>query len=110
MAWWNFLTGGVAELVKAGTGVVTAVAGDQAAKDQQLSTEQIALLNAYGAEFVARPQRSRFDSLADGINRLIRPALAIGAQAAFVWAAVDPVSFVETMRVLAVVPEPLWDI
>ncbi len=58
MAWWNILIGGAADLVKAGTGVVTAIAGDQAAKDQQLSSEQVALLNAYGAEFVARQQRS----------------------------------------------------
>ena len=108
MAWWNILFGVAADLVKAGTGVVTAIAGDQAAKDQQLSTEQIALLNAYGAEFVARQQRSVWDSFVDGVNRLVRPGLALGAQAAFVWAALDPVGFAEVMRVLAIVPDPLW--
>ena len=108
MAWWNFLTGGVAELVKAGTGVVTAVAGDQAAKDQQLSTEQIALLNAYGAEFVARQQRSPGTRSSTASTASSVPALALGAQAAFVWAALDPVGFAEVMRVLAIVPDPLW--
>ena len=91
MAWWNILFGGAADLVKAGTGVVTAIAGDEAAKDQALSAEQVAILNAYGAEFVARQQRSLWDSFVDGLNRLSGPALALGAQAAFVWAVVDPV-------------------
>ena len=108
MAWWNILFGGAADLVKAGTGVVTAIAGDQAAKDQQLSSEQVALLNQYAAEFVARQQRSFWDSFVDGVNRLVRPGLALGAQAAFVWAALDPVGFAEVMRVLAIVPDPLW--
>ena len=108
MAWWNILFGGAADLVKAGTGVVTAIAGDQAAKDQQLSSEQVALLNQYAAEFVARQQRSLWDSFVDGVNRLVRPGLALGAQAAFVWAGLDPVGFAEVMRVLAIVPDPLW--
>ena len=108
MAWWNILFGGAADLVKAGTGVVTAIAGDQAAKDQQLSSEQVALLNQYAAEFVARQQRSLWDSFVDGVNRLVRPGLALGAQAAFFWAGLDPVGFAEVMRVLAIVPDPLW--
>ena len=108
MAWWNILFGGAADLVKAGTGVFTAIAGDQAAKDQQLSSEQVALLNAYGAEFVSRQQRSVWDSFVDGVNRLVRPGLALGAQAAFFWAGLDPVGFAEVMRVLAIVPDPLW--
>ena len=73
MPWWNFLTGGVAELVKAGTGVVTAIAGYEAAKDQQLSSEQVALSIKYAAEFVARQQRSLWDLFVDGVNRLVRP-------------------------------------
>ena len=96
------------DLTPAGTGVDTAVAGDQAAKDQALSAEQVAILNAYIAEFSPRAQRSPWDSFVDGVNRLVRAGLAIGAQGAFVWARVDPVGFVETMRVLAIVPDPLW--
>lgn len=76
------------------------------ARDQPLSAEPVALLNQYA--LVARAQRSRWDSLVDGINRLIRPALAIGVQGAFLWAVIDPVGFAETMQVLQVVPEPLW--
>lgn len=105
MAWWNFIFGGASELVKAGKDVYTAIEGDQAARDQQLSSEQIALFNAYAAEFVARQQRTPWDSFVDGINRLIRPCLAIGALSTLGFAVVDPVLYAETMRALALTPE-----
>ena len=109
MALLSWILGGGAKAVAEGaSGVVKTVWGDQAARDQHLSAEQVALLNQYAAEFAARAHRTWWDSAVDGINRLIRPALAIGAQGAFVWAVVDPVGFAETMQALQIVPEPLW--
>ncbi|MGV6846749.1 MAG: holin family protein [Marinibacterium sp.] len=59
------------------------------------------------AEF--RPgTRSRFDIVMDGINRLPRPALALGTLGLFVSAMANPLWFAERMRGIALVPEPLW--
>ncbi|CAN0587445.1 unnamed protein product, partial [Ectocarpus sp. 12 AP-2014] len=60
-----------------------------------------------GAEF--KPgARSLFDAVMDGINRLPRPALALGTLGLFVSAMVDPLWFAERMQGIALVPEPLW--
>lgn len=66
-----------------------------------------AALAQYAAEF-ALPRRGLFDRFIDGINRLPRPAMALGTLALFVSAMSDPVWFAERMRGLALVPEPLW--
>jgi hypothetical protein len=44
----------------------------------------------------------------DGLNRLPRPALALGTLGLFVSAMVDPVWFASRMQGVALVPEPLW--
>ena len=49
-----------------------------------------------------------FDRLVNGLNRLPRPALALGTLGLFVFAMADPVRFAERMQGLAYVPEPLW--
>ena len=64
-------------------------------------------LDQFGAEF-RLAERSRFDRLMDGINRLPRPALALGTLGLFVAAMVDPVWFAARMQGIALVPEPLW--
>lgn len=68
---------------------------------------QAAALSQFGAEFGA-PQRSLFDRVMDGINRLPRPAMALGTLGLFVAAMVDPVWFAARMQGIALVPEPLW--
>ncbi|MFD1511408.1 holin family protein [Lacimonas salitolerans] len=66
-----------------------------------------AALAQFGAEFAA-PGPSRFDRVMDGINRVPRPALALGTLGLFVTAMVDPIWFAARMQGLALVPEPLW--
>lgn len=66
-----------------------------------------AALGEFAAEF-AQPRRGRFDRFMDGLNRLPRPALAIGTLGLFVTAMVDPVWFAARMQGIALVPEPLW--
>ncbi len=61
----------------------------------------------FGAEFAPR-QRGWFDRLMDGVNRLPRPAMALGTLGLFVAAMADPVWFAERMQGIALVPEPLW--
>ena len=66
-----------------------------------------AALAQFAAEF--RPvDRSCFDRLMDGINRLPRPLMALGICAMFVAAMTDPIWFGARMSGLARVPEPLW--
>jgi len=66
-----------------------------------------AAMRQYGDEF-ARPGPGRYDRLMDGVNRLPRPALALGTIGLFVSAMVDPIWFAERMQGIALVPEPLW--
>lgn len=66
-----------------------------------------AALAQYEAEF-AHQRNGRFDRAVDGLNRLPRPALALGTIALFGYAMADPAGFGERMEGLARVPEPLW--
>jgi hypothetical protein len=71
------------------------------------SARHAAALAQFGAEFVP-PERGRFDRVMDAVNRLPRPALALGTLGLFVAAMVNPVWFAARMQGLALVPEPLW--
>lgn len=64
-------------------------------------------LTQLAAEF-ARPQRGLFDRIVDALNRLPRPALALGTIWLFVMAMQQPEQFIQGMQGLALVPEPLW--
>lgn len=64
-------------------------------------------MDQYGAEFIA-PSRTGFDRFMDGLNRLPRPALALGTLGLFVSAMVAPLWFAQRMQGIALVPEPLW--
>jgi hypothetical protein len=66
-----------------------------------------AAMESHSAEF-RHPRPGWFDRLMNGLNRLPRPALAMGTLGLFVYAMVDPVSFAGRMQGLAYVPEPLW--
>jgi hypothetical protein len=64
-------------------------------------------MDQYGAEFAA-PSKGGFDRFMDGVNRLPRPALALGTLGLFVSAMVAPLWFAQRMQGIALVPEPLW--
>lgn len=64
-------------------------------------------LAQFAKEFV-HPRRGAFDRIVDGLNRLPRPALALGTIWLFVMAMYDPAAFSRGMAGLALVPEPLW--
>ncbi len=73
----------------------------------QQHAEHMASLHQLGAEF-QRDRGGWFDQLVDGINRLPRPALAMGTLGLFAFAMADPVSFGVRMQGLALVPDQLW--
>jgi len=64
-------------------------------------------LDQFGREFAA-PAQGLFDRIMDGVNRLPRPALALGTLGLFIAAMVDPIWFAARMQGIALVPEPLW--
>ncbi|WP_050603462.1 holin family protein [Ruegeria sp. 6PALISEP08] len=72
------------------------------------STElQTQAMSQFGGEFQI-PQKGAFDRFMDGVNRLPRPALALGTLGLFIAAMVDPLWFAARMQGIALVPEPLW--
>jgi hypothetical protein len=64
-------------------------------------------MEQYGDEFRTNGA-GRFDRFMDGVNRLPRPALALGTLGLFVSAMVAPLWFAQRMQGIALVPEPLW--
>ena len=52
--------------------------------------------------------RTWWDSLVDGINRLVRPCFTFGTIGLFVYSVVRPVEFHASMQALAAVPDPMW--
>ncbi|UWR23752.1 holin family protein [Sulfitobacter sp. S190] len=64
-------------------------------------------MGQYGKEFET-PRQGGFDRFMDGINRLPRPALALGTLGLFVSAMVAPLWFSQRMQGIALVPEPMW--
>lgn len=60
-----------------------------------------------GQEFQIAPA-GIFDRFINGLNRLPRPALALGTMGLFVYAMVEPDGFGLRMQHLQQVPEPLW--
>lgn len=81
--------------------------GNRGRLEEAEHTEFIASLDQLGKEF-EQPRNSWFDSLISGMNRLPRPALAMGTLGLFVYSMVDPIGFAGRMQGLSLVPDPLW--
>ena len=74
---------------------------------QRSAAAQDQAMAQFGAEF-AIERKGGFDRFMDGLNRLPRPALALGTLGLFIAAMVDPIWFAARMQGIALVPEPLW--
>ncbi|WP_371223791.1 holin family protein [Roseovarius sp. 2305UL8-3] len=75
------------------------------AERETLLTQQV--LAQFGSEFGLK-RRGLFDTVMDAINRIPRPAMALGTLGLFISAMVDPIWFSQRMQGIALVPEPLW--
>lgn len=64
-------------------------------------------IGQHGTEFTHAPAHW-FDSFVNGLNRLPRPALALGTLGLFAYAMAEPAGFGLRMQGLATIPEPLW--
>ncbi|MDO5528959.1 MAG: holin family protein [Paracoccus sp. (in: a-proteobacteria)] len=64
-------------------------------------------ITQHGAEFHHAPAHW-FDAFVNGLNRLPRPALALGTLGLFAYAMAEPAGFGVRMTSLGTIPEPLW--
>lgn len=88
-------------------GVAEVFTGNRAQREAAEHQAYVASLGQFSSEF-APARQGRFDRFVDGLNRLPRPALALGTIGLFVFAMVDPLAFAARMQGLALVPDPLW--
>lgn len=88
-------------------GVAEVFVENRTARARQEHAEQLAAMAAQSAEF-EQPRAGWFDSLVNGLNRLPRPALAMGTLGLFAFAMFDPISFGARMQGLALMPDPMW--
>lgn len=107
----GLISGVLALLFGGGRNVVKETAeifreNSEAGSERTLAVQTQAMTQ-FGAEFQV-PRKGGFDRFMDGLNRLPRPALALGTLGLFVTAMVDPLWFAARMQGLALVPEPLW--
>ncbi|WP_170329997.1 holin family protein [Ruegeria arenilitoris] len=100
----TFLFGGGRNVVRETTEIFRENAENGA--ERSLTLQQQAMIQ-FGQEFQA-PQKGTFDRFMDGLNRLPRPAMALGTLGLFIAAMVDPLWFAARMQGIALVPEPLW--
>lgn len=98
------LFGGGRNVVRETAEVFRENAESGAARDHDLRR---ATLGQFAAEF-AHPRKGWFDRLVDGLNRVPRPAMALGVLGLFAAAMIDPIWFASRMQGIALVPEPLW--
>lgn len=104
----NLLTGGGLKAVSQSVVDVAETFRPNATRQMELShAGRKAALEQLGDEF-QRSNPGWFHLFVDGLNRLPRPALALGTLGLFVYAMVDPSAFSERMQGLALVPDPLW--
>lgn len=98
------LFGGSRNVVKETAEVFRVNAEAEAGRELNLQGQ---VLEQFGQEF-RLTERSRFDQVMDALNRVPRPAMALGTIGLFAAAMVDPVWFAARMAGIALVPEPLW--
>lgn len=98
------LFGGSRNVVKETAEVFRVNAEAEAGRELNLQGQ---VLEQFGREF-RLTERSRFDQVMDALNRVPRPAMALGTIGLFAAAMVDPVWVAARMAGIALVPEPLW--
>jgi len=81
--------------------------GNNEAGEVREAAYRSAALSQFAGEF-ALERKGLFDRFVDGLNRLPRPALALGTLGLFISAMIDPIWFAARMQGIALVPEPLW--
>ena len=100
-----------------GTGIgetVSTVAGafipNAEARSQRDASDKTSARDQYGAEFAYRGNRTWIDALADGLNRLVRPAFALGVLGIFAATPIWPAAMAKTFTAWAALPWEAWSV
>lgn len=101
---WGLLFGGNRNVLRETVEIFRENSESSARRESEARS---AALAQFSTEF-RQNSRGRFDQVMDGVNRLPRPMLALGACGLFAAAMGDPVWFSARMQGLTQVPEPLW--
>ena len=96
---------GVAEAVK---GVAGVFRENREARGVRGHEQNMAVLGQYAAEFMPRDNRTWFDSLSDGLNRLVRPLFAIACFLSLIAVPVWPERALYAAEALAAMPDGYW--
>ena len=104
----RLITGGVTEVVNAGNEVVKTVWGSKQERDAGDQAENMSVQNAFAAQMMPRDNRTWWDSLIDGINRLPRPVLTFGIVYLFWFCLDSPAQFAAAMAGLELMPAGGW--
>jgi hypothetical protein len=73
-----------------------------------LSWHDLSALEQFAAEFQPRPERTRWDTFIDGLNRVPRPLITLGVLAFFLLAPLDPLRFAQIARAYDLMPDGFW--
>lgn len=95
------------EVGEAVGGVAEVFVGNRAERDAAELERFGRVIAQYGDEF-GTSRGGLFDGFVNGLNRLPRPAMALGTLGLFSYAMLDPHAFATRMQGLAYIPEPLW--
>ncbi len=95
--------------INALTGLSEVFKGNKTKREQGEHVENMAVHAQHAAEFNVHSSRTWFDSLIDGINRLIRPVFSIFVLlVVFIWPWFDPLGFAAYSVALSGVPTHFW--
>ena len=101
---FNLVFGNNRNVLKETAEVFRPNAEQDAVRGQELRAE---VLRQFGREFET-VKETPFNRFMDAMNRVPRPALALGTLGLFIAAMIDPIWFAARMQGVALVPEPLW--
>lgn len=104
----SLASAGIEGIGNAVAGVARVFVGDKGAREAASHDQTMAVMGQFAQEFRTLQYRTWWDALIDGLNRLPRPAMALGTIGLFVYAMTDPIGFGVRMQGLALVPDELW--
>jgi hypothetical protein len=103
----SLITGGITGILEAGNGVVKTIFGDKSARESSEHDENMATKAQFTSEFMVQ-NRTKFDSLVDGLNRLPRPTIVAMVVYYFWLSQHDTIEFQRLNLALSSIPENMW--
>ncbi len=110
---WSIIFGGLKAALPSIKEVAEVFFGNKLERDSASAKnehdEGVAVREAYSKEWsYGAKDRTKWDVFIDAVNRTPRPLMALGTISLFVWCAIHPSSFSESMKSLQLAPEYLW--